>query len=270
MKIFYLILIMCCFIVSHAFGDNPAQQFDGFRLEGKDGNRVSWDVSGDRADILGKEIKVTNVVANKYGDENMHLTADNGTLNQVTKDMLLEDNVVITTDSGATMVTDRLNWQREKDLVSTEDEVVIKRERMTAIGKGAEAQPNFSSAKLQKDVTVTVDVEDEQKQMREVVITCDGPLEIEYENEKAVFNDNVVAIDGERKLVADKVIVYFDMETNQINKMVCQGNVEIYQGDNASYSQEAVYLAKDKRIILSGRPKLIFYPKDGGDVSFGN
>ena len=55
------------------------------------------------------------------------------------------------------------------------------------------------------------------------------------------------------------MVVTFDMEGKQIEKVESYGNVKIINGENTTYSQEAVYTAKDKRIVLTGRPRLIIY-----------
>ncbi|MFH1359893.1 MAG: LPS export ABC transporter periplasmic protein LptC [Candidatus Omnitrophota bacterium] len=264
-----LAVILCS--AGLAAAEETPQQFEGFTLSGFNGTgQKSWDVKGDSADILGETIKIKNIVANNYGEDVMHLTAKDGTMNKTSGNMFLENDVIITTESGATLVTDSLNWERDVDLVSTDDEVVIKKESMLAVGKGAKANPGLNAAQLNEEVSVTVDVESKDKGKRKITITCDGPLEINYEEQNAIFNNNVVAVDGDRRLLADKMEVFFDSQSNKITEMICTGNVKIFQGDNASYSEKAVYKAEHQRVILSGRPKLIFYAEEGSDVSFGD
>jgi lipopolysaccharide assembly outer membrane protein LptD (OstA) len=58
---------------------------------------------------------------------------------------------------------------------------------------------------------------------------------------------------------------------NKIDKIVARGNVKITRGENISYSDEAIYNAADKKITLSGRPKLILYSaEDLKDATSGN
>jgi lipopolysaccharide transport protein LptA len=83
-------------------------------------------------------------------------------------------------------------------------------------------------------------------------------MEIDQKNNKATLRKNVVAIQKDQTLKADKLEVYFNPETQQIKQMVCTGNVEIIQGENSTFSQRAIYNAIEKKIILTGRPKLIF------------
>ena len=56
-----------------ARADNSGQQFQGFNLQGyTDDGKKAWVVNGDKADISGSDIKISNVDAESYGDEIKH------------------------------------------------------------------------------------------------------------------------------------------------------------------------------------------------------
>ena len=110
-----------------------------------------------------------------------------------------------------------------------------------------------------------------------IVITCDGPLDVEYEKNVATFRNNVKVDRGDNQIYCDRLDVYFIMKKDalpaptadasnlmggKIDKIVAKGNVKIVRGENVSYSEEATYSALDKKIILSGRPKLVIYSKE--------
>ena len=58
---------------------------------------------------------------------------------------------------------------------------------------------------------------------------------------------------------------------NKIDKIVARGNVKVVRGENVSYSDEATYTAIDKKLILTGRPKLVISQTENiSDASFGN
>ncbi len=246
-------------IVIHA--EDAPQEFQGFNLAGYDSTgKKTWDLRGDKADMLGDIVKLTNIVANAYGDEPANLTAKEGEMNRASGKMHLEKDVVITTDQGSKLTTDSLDWERDKDLVSTEDKVVITRDNMVADGTGVVGHPSLKEAQLKKDVTVNIDTKSEKNpDGGTVTISCDGPLEVEYEKQTAVFQNNVVAIENDRTLKADRIDVFFDTQTKQIKEMICTGHVSIIQGENTSYSEKAVYNATDKKLVLSGSPKIVFY-----------
>ncbi len=49
---------------------------------------------------------------------------------------------------------------------------------------------------------------------------------------------------------------------SNIDKLVARGNVKIVKGENTSYSDEATYLSAEKKIILTGKPRLVLYSTD--------
>ena len=125
------------------------QQFQGFNLSGysEDGKK-SWDVKGDTADILGDTVAITNVDANQYGEYMVNIKAKQGVIDKTTGDINLKRDVVITADNGTQLKTDTLQWQKEKDLVSTEDVVVLTDKGMVATGTGLTAKPQLQIAQL--------------------------------------------------------------------------------------------------------------------------
>ncbi|HQP09932.1 MAG TPA: LPS export ABC transporter periplasmic protein LptC [Candidatus Omnitrophota bacterium] len=257
-RIFVFIFVML-FLPCQAHANEPEQKFNGFNLQGYDSDgQKAWNVNGDTADIVGSEIKLSNVDANTFGDQKMNVTAKTGVVDQVSGKMHLQDDVVITSEDGKTLTTDSLYWNRNEDLVSTDDDVTITDERMMATGKGMKARPGLKTTEIKEDVTVMIETEPEKKDASSTVtITSDGPMIIDQMKSVATFEDNVVAVQTDRTLKADRIEIYFDQEMKGVTRMVCSGNVQIEQGENKSFAEKAVYNAGDKKLTLSGRPKLI-------------
>ncbi len=252
------LILMAVSAETWAAQQDVAQQFQGFNLQGyTDGGDKAWDLRGDTADILNDTIEITNVDANQYGRETVNITARSGVLDKTNGNIQLRKDVVITSETGARLTTDFLYWQKERDLVETDKTVTLTDQGMTASGTGLSAQPGLKLAKLDKDVTVEIRPKPDAAHADKVTITCDGAMEIDQKVNMAVFHDNVVAVQKDRTLKADKMDVYFDPETKQIEKVVCIGHVEIIQGGNATYAQKAVYNAREQTFVLTGQPKLI-------------
>lgn len=272
MKKAFLILVI--FLVSSLViaEEDSNQQFLDFNLAGYGvGGKKTWDVKGQSADIFENIIKLKYIVANVYGQEEMTLTAKKGSLDKATGNMHLEQDVVATTKTGAKLTTDSLDWQRKDDLITTPDIVTVERENMTAVGTGAKAHPSLNKAQLEKDVTVKINTEPKKAGGNWTTITCEGPLEIDYAKQLARFNKKVKAVDTQGTIYADKMEVYFDFKTKQLNKIVCKGNVKIEKEQNTSYSDKAIYLASEKKVTLLGRPKLILFTEEGKlNAPFGN
>ncbi len=251
--------------------DSGNQQFQGFDLAGYgESGQKKWDIKGDSADIQGNTVGLTNINANSYGQEKVNLTAKNGTLDKASGNMHLENDVVVTSETGAQLMTDSLDWHKEKDLVTTDDSVFLSKEGMTATGTGAVVHPTKNAAQINRNVVVNVNTDPKASPAHIVTITSDGPMEVEYAKGQAIFRDNVVAVDGDRKIMGDKVTVLVDPKTNQIQEMICEGHVSIVQGENVAHAEKAVYKSGEQKLTLSGRPKLVFYTQNDSDGLFDN
>jgi len=262
-KLFLVLAVSFLFSPVALSQEAVQQQFEGFNLNGyKDGGEKAWDINGDTADIADGIIKIKNVSANAYGDDqDMNVKAKNGTINQSTGSVVLEEDVVITSERGTQLTTDTLNWEREKDLVETKDKVYIQDDNMYVTGTGMRAQPSLKTASLEEDVTAKVETmpqEGENKQS--VTITCDGPMELDQARQVAIFNENVLVIEVAtgRELQADKIEVFFDQSSKSIQKMVAIGNVTVTQGQNKTFAEQLVYDAHTQKMTLLGKPKLVF------------
>jgi LPS export ABC transporter protein LptC len=304
LKILISIFILISVITPKVFAKDKTpqqesdQQIGDFSLAGYgEKGKKTWEIAGKSADIFDNLIKLKDVTGNLYGEqEQIKLTADQGDFDKIEGKVHLEQNVVITTSSGAKLTTDSLDWDRKNQVVATEDAVNITRENMVTTAKGALGEPNLNKVVLQKEVKVDINptdpaTEDQGKTMTvkdKIVITCDGPLEIDYTKNIATFKNNVKVETKDNVMYSDIMDVYFLtsdkdnkessektkdaplMTGTKIDKIVARGNVKIVRGENVSYSEEAVYTALDKKIVLSGRPRLIIYSTEGLNASSGN
>ncbi len=243
------------------------QEFEGFNLNGyTDGGAKSWEINGDKANISDEKVKITNVNANSYGEQNVNLKSKKGSIDKASGNVHLEKDVVITSEQGAQMTTDTLNWNRKDNLVSTDDSVEIKDESLKITGKGMVAQPDLKTASIHENVKADVSGSSAAGADQNISITSDGPMEMDQLKQVVIFNENVVAteVSTGRELKADKMEVYFDQQAKSIKKLVCIGNVSVHQGENISYSDQLVYDAITQKMTLSGKPKLVFDLKSQG------
>ncbi|MFH1779015.1 MAG: LPS export ABC transporter periplasmic protein LptC [Candidatus Omnitrophota bacterium] len=233
------------------------QKIMSFSLVGyKEGGKKKWEVEGKSADVMADVVNLTEVEAKTYGEEaNVTLVADRGTFNRTSSDVHLESNVVATSTEGTTLTTDVLNWKNDEERVYTDKFVKVTRENMETTSTGAEARPNLKEVEFKKDVKVVTG-------KPQTVITCDGPMEVNYGKNFAVF-DNKVKVEDERgQLYCDKATAYYEPKMRQIIKVVAQGNVKLVRGGSWTFSDEAVYLAKEEKVILTGSPKVVIYPEE--------
>lgn len=219
-------------------GISTGQKIMAFALSGfEKTGRKKWEVQGKSADIMSEVVNLTDVVAKAYGDEvDMTLTADKGIFDRATNNAHFESNVVVTGTNGTQVTTDALDWKNAEQKVYTDKPVQMKSETMGVKDDGTETK-----------VPTT--------------ITCDGPMEIDYGKNYAVFNTNVKVNDDRGQLFCDKATAYYDVKTKQVSKIVAQGNVKIVRAGSWTYSDEATYLAPEQKVILTGSPKVMIYPE---------
>jgi len=267
------------------------QSMEDFSFYGVgDKGKKNWDLAGKSADIGSEVIKLNDIVSNFYGEKDtVKLTAEKGAFNRTAGNLHLQDEVVVTSTSGARLTTDSLDWDRKNQLVTTPDKVNITREDMVITGQGAQGFPDLNKVNLNKNVQVDIGASaanKTQQQKERITITCDGSLQIDYEKNLATFNTNVQVQTRDALMKSDSMEVYFVPEKDstapesaslsaaaaqsRIDKIIARGNVSITQGENVSYSEEAVYSAQERRILLQGRPKVVFYTAEGLHAPAGN
>ena len=266
------------------------QQMSDFSLTGfGEKGKKSWDLTGKQADIASEIIKLKDIQSNFYGDrENMTMTAQRGDFDRTEGFLHLENDVVVTTSSGARLTTNSLDWNRKEQLVVTRDPVNIVKGDVTIDGQGAKANTEFNIVNLEKDIKVQIDNQAPPggSKKQKIEINCDGPLEVDYQKSLAIFHNNVKVLTQDGLIESDTMDVYFssnkssenqpgrpqaaELNGSKIDKIIARGNVKITRGQNVSFSQEAVYSALDRRIILTGRPKLVIYSSEEFHAPLGN
>lgn len=303
-RIFVLCLALVVFQSAAAFGlaadskiasTSEPQQMEDFNIAGYDGKgEKTWEVEGASMDMAGNDVKISDITAHLYGNEknkeNMVLTADRGQFDRATGKVRLEDNVRAVTDTGAELTTSALDWSQKDQVISSDEKVNISRDNVTAVGEGLEAKPDMKVAKFEKDVVVTMQgkspassaaaegspegspegaADSKSAGPGKMTITCDGPMELDYEHQIATFEKNVqVTGDADQgSMVSDKMTIYFNNQTKQMDRIVAEGHVKIMRDENTSYSDSAVFTAADRKVVLTGRPHLEIFPEEGSGLS---
>lgn len=243
------------------------QKINDFYLSNfKDDGSRDWEVKGREAILYDEYVDINEMEAEYYLEEDViFITSDQAKLNKATMDVCLVDNVHIENEEGATLDTDSLDWKKEENSIKTDDRVKIVRDSMEVEAEGLVADTEQKKANFKKDVTVTLPNEEGEGVTTAV---CSGPLEIEYDRGKATFNEDVVVTHPQGKLYSDKATLFFDTESKEIIKIISEGNVKVMRGSNVTFSQKATYLSKEQKIVLEGRPRVVYYPNSGENLDF--
>jgi lipopolysaccharide export system protein LptA len=86
------------------------------------------------------------------------------------------------------------------------------------------------------------------------VITSDK-LTFDYAQRFALFDGNVVVVDPQMKLYADKMTVVFSA-SNRISEIKAEGKVYIVQDDKRARSEVAQYNVDQGIIVMTGKPQV--------------
>lgn len=218
------------------------------------------EIEGDSANILDQVVLLSNVIAKAYAEEvAVTMTSDKGKYHKNVNQVDLEKNVVATTDNGTRLLTEALTIHPSEKTMETELDAQVKKDNIDIEGKGASGDTNLKKVKFKTNVTVVIqDTQDKSK--RPTVITCDGPLVLDYEKNIAHFHKNVVAKDDKGTLRADLMDVYYNKVSRRVAKIVALHNVVLENPDgNKTYSDSMIYLADEGRVILGGDTEALYY-----------
>lgn len=264
--------------LSEAISTELEQTISGFNLSGfAEQGKKAWEIESRSADIFSDRIILNDFTGTIYDEEKIVITAQKGSFNRIENQVHLEEDVVITTESGARLSTDYLDWDQESSQVVTEAAVNIKKDNIVTSAVGIKGNTDLKNVNLEKDVEVQID-----DRQNKIIITCQGPLKINYAKNLAVFNKDVFVDDGQSQMQADLMEVFFTSSSSggsggvfagrdaSIDKIIARGNVKIIRQGNISFSDEAEYNAADKTIVLKGRPKLIIYSAEDMNAPFGS
>ncbi len=227
------------------------------------GGAKEIEIEGDSANILAQNVLLLNVVAKAYAEETpVTLTADEGNYDKAANQVHLQKNVVATTEDGTRLVTEELNIDPAKRILKTDVAAEVTKDNINIEGQGAKGDSNLKKVQFNKNVTVVVQDPD-NKANGPTIITCDGPLLIDYDKNIAHFKDNVVADDNRGKLTADIMDVYYNRVSKRVAKIVAIGHVVISNPDgNKTYSDNVVYLSDEGKVILGGDTEALYFKND--------
>nr|HPN73657.1 LPS export ABC transporter periplasmic protein LptC [Candidatus Omnitrophota bacterium] len=232
------------------------QNVTAFSIEGRSPKGAQqWTLNGDSAQIVGEDIYLQNIKAVAFSDQSViNLSSDSGIYKKEAGEVELIGNVRVFSGSDFALLTESASWSQLNKEIYTEKEVNISREGMRATGLGGRANSDQKWARLNKEVKVFIEPDTR--------VASDGPLEVRYEDNLAVFRENVVVDDSDGRLIADMLTVEFDPETKRLAQVTAEGNVKVKKGNTYTLSDKAVYTEGTKSAQLLGRPRIIIDPAE--------
>ena len=208
------------------------QKVLSFNLEGlNDRGEKQWEVNGESAQAVSEnEVKLDNIVAKAYGEEaKATITADAGVYDKGKNNVRLAKNVKATIEN-----------------------------------KGG-VNPSGGFFDISGQVAGAAG-EKKQKKESTITITCDGEVQFDYVHNLAYFEKNVKVVSEDGVIEADKITVNLDAKSKKLNDILAEGHVKIVRDKNITYSEKATYVEADKKVVLTGKPKIVISQEGEGGL----
>jgi len=202
------------------------QEVYAFKVEGfsKD-KKVQWGLEGESARVIADRINIKNLRGVYHGEDMTFVVfADSAIYDKKTQDIELRANIRGRTSDGGELLTDYARWNARSEEITTDLYVTVRRQNITCRGRGLITKPRLKRVVFREDVEV--DIAPDKK------IICSGAFELDQEKNTAIFNDDVKITDKDSETFTDKLTVYLNAVTNEIERVVTEGNVKVvHRGD---------------------------------------
>ncbi|MBN2483850.1 MAG: LPS export ABC transporter periplasmic protein LptC [Candidatus Omnitrophica bacterium] len=256
--ILFIVVIISYLFGAPAFSQQKITDFNlsNFREDGK----KDWEMRGQEAFIFEEYVDIRQMEARHYrAGRIIDIKADKGMLYKPHMDAYLYNNVEARSNDGAALFTDSLIWKKDKNLIYTNDPVRLTRDASEIRAVGMNADTELEKVNFLKDVTVRLKNEQSPDP---VVVQCEGPLAIDYLEGVGVFQHNVRVSSEEGTMYSDRATIFFDAQQKVLKKVISEGNVEIFKGDNVTLAEKATYVSDGGQLMLEGSPHLTVFPDE--------
>lgn len=135
------------------------QETKEFFLTETEGGKTKWDIKALSAEFSSEgQVFLNQVKINFYenGERLLNIKADKGRIDNATKNVHLEGNVIGITNRGESFVTQYLDWiQAEKNIV-TEDRIKVTGQNIVITAKGLHFDTALKKIVLKKNVRAEI------------------------------------------------------------------------------------------------------------------
>lgn len=126
----------------------PDQIIEGFSLMETENGKKQWVLTSPKASNYEKQktVQIEGVKIDFYRvNEELYstLTADRGTVNTTSNDMVAQGRVLVVSKDGAKLETNLLRWDNARQKIMSDDSVRITRGKTVMTGIGLESDPSL-------------------------------------------------------------------------------------------------------------------------------
>jgi LPS export ABC transporter protein LptC len=118
---------------------SSSSYIEGLKIVNRSKGDTTWTIVAKRADFTKDERKARmNSIVIDIKKENLILNADSGIFDIETRDIKLEDNIILKA-KGYEVALKNLSWNPSKSLLSSDQKIVLKGNRFSIEGEGLSA-----------------------------------------------------------------------------------------------------------------------------------
>lgn len=126
----------------------PDQIIEGFSLMETENGKKQWVLTSPKASNYEKQktVQIEGVKIDFYRvNEELYstLTADRGTVNTTSNDMVAQGHVLVVSKDGVKLETNLLRWDNARQKIMSDDSVRITRGKTVMTGIGLESDPSL-------------------------------------------------------------------------------------------------------------------------------
>ena len=237
------------------------QAMDTFYASGYETTgRKSWEMKGTTATVEGQVVSIQHPDGIGYQPDRItYLTSSVAQMDQVSHRIRFEHDVSIRTNDRLWLSSPQLYWLPDRHEMVTDEPVRLETDHMLVFGRGATGRQELKQAVILRDIEVILNPKpnDGPGPVQHVLITCDGPLSFDNDQQIAIFEQNVHVKDPQGDLYSDKLVAYLDQTTRTIRYAEATGHVRIVQTGNTAAGERAIYEPTKGKLTLVGSPSLL-------------
>ncbi|WP_026759476.1 LPS export ABC transporter periplasmic protein LptC [Selenomonas ruminantium] len=126
--------------------------YDGNVLSEEKNGRKIWDLTAEHidVDVKTRDAKLEKLKGHFYAEDGrvVEVTADKGTYEDKTKNIVIAGNVDVKNSDGARLTSDELRWEAAKQLLAAVGSAKVTKEDMLATGERIESSDGFNKVKV--------------------------------------------------------------------------------------------------------------------------
>lgn len=92
---------------------------------------------------------------------------------------------------------------------------------------------------------------------QEPIVITSETLTADSRNGTAVFEGSVIARTEDITMHSNRMTVYYDNSQKKVRKIHALGDVKVNKGERALFSDEAIFLEEEGKIIFTGNPRAV-------------